>query len=137
MSNMRRRLYTMALLFATLQTFAQTYTYDSDNRLTKVEYNNGITVNYGYDALGNRITKKVSGATAQTFTITTDVSPSGSGSVAGGGTYSDGTSVELHAIANVGFEFSKWSDETNDLTAESDGSLKVTMNMNRKPSDMH
>ena len=111
---MKKLLYILALLFATLQTFAQTYTYDSDNRLTKVVYNNGITVNYGYDALGNRTTKNVSGATAQTFTITTDVSPSGSGSVMGGGTYSDGTSVELHAIANVGYEFSKWSDNNTD-----------------------
>ena len=49
-------------MFATLQTFAQTYTYDDNNRLTKVVYSNGTTVSYTYDALGNRMTKKVSGA---------------------------------------------------------------------------
>lgn len=52
-------LYTVALLFAGLQTFAQTYTYDNLNRLESVVYNNGTTVTYTYDALGNRIGKKV------------------------------------------------------------------------------
>ena len=40
-------LYILALLFATMQTFAQTYTYDSNNRLTEVKYGNGIKVVYG------------------------------------------------------------------------------------------
>ena len=60
-----RLLYTLALLFATMQTFAQTYTYDSNNRLTKVVYKNGTTVTYTYDALGNRTGKKVTGGTPQ------------------------------------------------------------------------
>lgn len=107
-------LYILALLFATMQTFAQTYTYDSNNRLTEVKYGNGIKVVYTYDAVGNRLTKKVTGATAETFTITTVVSPSGSGTVTGGGTYSDGTIVELHAIANAGYEFLKWNDNVTD-----------------------
>ncbi len=59
----RKLLYTLAFLFATLQTFAQTtYTYDDLNRLTTVKYGNGVTVTYTYDALGNRISKKVTGA---------------------------------------------------------------------------
>ena len=57
-----RLLYTLALLFASLQTFAQTYTYDSNNRLTKVVYDNGTTITYSYDALGNRISKQVTGS---------------------------------------------------------------------------
>ena len=56
-----RIIYTLAFLFATMQASAQTYTYDSNNRLTKVKYDNGITVTYTYDALGNRLTKKVTG----------------------------------------------------------------------------
>ncbi len=44
-----------------MQTFAQTYTYDKLNRLEKVVYENGVTVTYGYDALGNRTSKKVTG----------------------------------------------------------------------------
>ena len=60
----RRLLYIMAFLFATMQTFAQTYTYDSNNRLTKVVYDNGTTITYSFDALGNRISKTVTGSTA-------------------------------------------------------------------------
>ena len=109
-----RIIYILALLFATMQTFAQTYTYDDDNRLKEVKYNNGVKVVYDYDAVGNRTVKKVTGATAETFTITTKASPSGSGSVTGAGTYGNGTSVELQAIANAGYEFLKWSDDITD-----------------------
>ena len=63
---MKKLLYiTLALLFATLQTFAQgtvKYEYDANNRLTRVTYSNGVTVSYTYDALGNRLSKKVTGA---------------------------------------------------------------------------
>ena len=106
----RGLLYTLVLLFATLQTFAQTYTYDKNSRLTKVTYGNGVTVSYTYDELGNRTGKQVTGASTTTYTITVSVTPTGSGSVTGGGTYSKGTLVELNAVPNAGYEFSKWSD---------------------------
>lgn len=113
MMKMRYKLlYALTLMFATLQTFAQTYTYDNNYRLTKVVYPNGVTVTYSYDALGNRLSKAVTGATAATYTISTSVSPAGSGTVSGGGTYSKGTSIELNAIPNAGYEFLKWSDGT-------------------------
>ena len=55
-------LFTLALLFATMQTFAQSpktkYEYDTNNRLAKVTYSNGTTVTYTYDKLGNRLSKK-------------------------------------------------------------------------------
>ena len=107
-----RLLCVFALLFAILQTFAQTntYEYDANNRLTKVTYSNGVTVSYTYDALGNRIGKKVTGSTGITYTISVSVNPTGSGNVTGGGTYEKGTLVELNAIPNAGYEFSKWSD---------------------------
>ena len=54
-----RILYTLVLLFATMQMQAQTYTYDNNNRLTKVVYGNGVMVSYTYDKLGNRLSKKV------------------------------------------------------------------------------
>ncbi len=111
----QQSLYILALLFATLQTFAQTYTYDNLNRLTKVAYGNGVTITYGYDGLGNRTSKKVTGGTTvTTFTITTNVTPSGSGMVTGGGSFAKGATVELHAISNAGYEFSKWSDGETD-----------------------
>ena len=64
--NMKHRLlYTLAILFVSLQTFAQgtvKYEYNDNNRLTTVTYDNGIVVSYTYDELGNRLTKTVSGA---------------------------------------------------------------------------
>ena len=105
-----RIIYTLALLFASLQTFAQTYTYDSNNRLTKVVYDNGTTITYTFDALGNRTSKKVTGSTAITYTISATVTPTGSGYVTGTGKYNSGVTVELNAIANAGYKFSKWSD---------------------------
>ena len=57
----RRLIYTLALLLATMQTFAQSttkYRYDANNRLTQVTYGNGVTITYTYDALGNRLSKK-------------------------------------------------------------------------------
>ena len=61
----KRLLYTLALVFVTIQTFAQgtvKYEYDANNRLTLVTYSNGVTVSYTYDELGNRLSKKVTGA---------------------------------------------------------------------------
>lgn len=107
--------YIILALFATLQTFAQTntYEYDANNRLTKVTYGNGVTVAYSYDALGNRTSKKVA-VTATQYTITTNVSPANAGTVTGGGTYYKDSSIELKAVANSGYKFSKWSDGNTD-----------------------
>lgn len=61
----RRLLYTLAIVFVSLQTFAQgttKYKYDENNRLTQVTYSNGVTISYTYDALGNRLSKTISGA---------------------------------------------------------------------------
>ena len=109
-----KALYILALLFATLQTFAQSYTYDNLNRLTKVVYDNGTTITYTFDALGNRTVKKVTGSIVAQYTISVSVTPIGSGSVTGDGTYGSGTNVELFAIANAGYKFSKWSDGLTD-----------------------
>ena len=106
----KRLLYTLALLFATMQTYAQTYTYDSNNRLMKVVYDNGTTITYTFDALGNRTGKKVTGSTAVKYTVSVSVTPSGSGTVTGAGTYAKGTTIELNAIPNGGYEFLKWDD---------------------------
>lgn len=46
------------------------------------------------------------------YTISTAVSPAGSGSVSGGGTYDEGTVVSLSATANNGYVFTNWSDNS-------------------------
>jgi YD repeat-containing protein len=53
------------MMLAVVQAFGQgtvKYEYDALNRLTQVTYGNGVTVNYTYDALGNRLSKKVTGS---------------------------------------------------------------------------
>lgn len=136
-----RILFIAALLFATLQTFAQTYTYDNLNRLTKVVYSNGTTITYTYDALGNRLTKKVTGATSTIYTITTAVTPAGSGSVTGGGTYVKGSTVELYAIPNAGYEFQKWNDgvtaNPRTVTVSKNISYKAYFNAATAIPDLH
>ena len=49
-------------------------------------------------------------AVSDNYTITTAVSPSGSGTVSGGGTYASGTTITLTATAYSGYVFSSWSD---------------------------
>ncbi len=101
------------MLFVTLLASAQnttSYTYDAMNRLTQVTYSNGTTVNYSYDALGNRLTKRVSGVAVETYTITVSADPVEAGSVSGAGTYSNGSVVELTAIPNEGYTFLQWDN---------------------------
>lgn len=45
-----------------------------------------------------------------TYTVTLKVSPSGSGTVSGGGTYEQGTRRTISATANSGWRFVRWSD---------------------------
>ena len=44
------------------------------------------------------------------YTITTNVSPAGAGTVTGGGTYPEGSTAILTATANEGFTFGHWQD---------------------------
>lgn len=58
-------LYTIVMVIACLQASVQAsinYTYDNLNRLKEVRYDNGVTVTYIYDALGNRTKKTVTGS---------------------------------------------------------------------------
>lgn len=110
----QKLLYTLLAFLFTLQASAQnkaSYTYDANNQLTQVVYANGTTVKYTYDALGNRLSKKVVvAAVTQEYTITVQASPSQGGRVTGGGSYLEGTSATLKAIAADGYDFEKWSD---------------------------
>ena len=77
--------------------------------------------------------------TASTYTLTTAVTPTGSGTIevkkAGTVTtdteFAANTELTLTAKANSGYTFSKWTDGTNDLTANEDKTLTVTMDANK------
>lgn len=51
-----------------------------------------------------------------TYTITTAVSPTGTGTVTGGGTYEQGKTATLTATPNTGYKFVKWSDGNTSAT---------------------
>lgn len=44
------------------------------------------------------------------YTVTTAVNPEGAGSVSGGGTFQEGSSITLTAISNAGYMFNHWND---------------------------
>lgn len=50
------------------------------------------------------------------YTLSLSVSPSGSGTVSGGGEYDAGSNVTITATANNGYQFSQWSDGNTDST---------------------
>ena len=58
------------------------------------------------------------------YTITTNYTPANSGTVTGGGTYKQGTSVTLRATANSGYHFVRW--ESNGATVSTDASYTFT-----------
>lgn len=63
-----------------------------------------------------------------TYTITTDVSPAGAGSVTGGGQYSSGTTVTLQALPNAGYGVAYWQkDGVMVQGSERQSSLSITV----------
>ena len=48
------------------------------------------------------------------YTVNTAVNPAGAGSVSGGGTYQEGSSITLIAVSNAGYMFSHWNDGNSD-----------------------
>ncbi|MBR6843240.1 MAG: hypothetical protein IKM77_13200, partial [Prevotella sp.] len=78
--------------------------------------------------------------TAVTKYTLTIIQPSEGGKIKNGDAdaetnqYESGTIVTLTASASEGYVFKKWTDGTNDLTPESDGSLKVTMDGDKSVS---
>lgn len=64
-----------------------------------------------------------------TYTIRADVTPAGAGSVSGGGSYTEGTSVTLTATNNPGYRFVGWME--GDQTVSTDTTYAFPANSNR------
>ncbi len=119
----RRLLYTLALMFATMQAFAQgttKYEYDELNRLTQVTYGNGVTVSYTYDALGNRLTKKTRGGGELGETAAITIGKSGKASYCGDKSLDFSFSDEVKAYIATGFDKDEgtiWLTRVKDVPA--------------------
>ncbi len=126
-------LYIIALiLLASLTSFGATinYTYDNLNRLTKVDYGNGFTEEYIYDAAGNRLSFVVNSPTPDISVLPMSHN---FGSVTVGSTSSAQTftisntgtaDLDIGTIALTGtnaFEFSKRNDTCSGQTVASNG----------------
>ena len=61
--------FTLAILLAlpSLAAAAVTYNYDVRHRLTGVTYDNGATITYSYDGVGNRLTRTSTQATSSNY----------------------------------------------------------------------
>jgi uncharacterized repeat protein (TIGR02543 family) len=68
-----------------------------------------------------------SGQPPITYTIATNTLPTAGGTVAGGGTYTEGTVVTLTASPSVGYVFTGWSGDASGTSS----STTVTMNSNK------
>ena len=53
-----------------------------------------------------------------TYTISTDVTPAGAGTVSGSGSYTEGASVTLTATANSGYRFVGWMEDGQQVSAD-------------------
>lgn len=62
-----------------------------------------ITSSRTFTAIGSRIKKK--------YSLGFEISPEGSGTVSGGGTYDYGSEIQSEATPDTGYDFEKWVDE--------------------------
>jgi YD repeat-containing protein len=80
MKNQFRKLIFLTIIFclssitSAFTTTAQ-YTYDNLNRLVQVQYDDGTTIQYAYDAVGNRLVQQVT-AFSQMMSLPTGESSS-------------------------------------------------------------
>jgi uncharacterized repeat protein (TIGR02543 family) len=103
--------------------------YDGYGQVSKTPTGTGfVAVSVGYDhsvAIMGTVSPPPT-----TYTLTTNVSPSSSGSVTkypNKSSYSDGESVQLTATANSGYTFSGWSGNASGST----NPITITMNSNK------
>ena len=98
--------------------------------IVRLIFGNTFSSNWNLDYL--TVKGEAASSFADTFTLTTSVSPAGAGVIAANPSlpeYEAGTEVELTATANLGYTFKEWQD-TEGNTLSSDATYKVTINAN-------
>ncbi len=64
------------------------------------------------------------------YSVTTSVSPNGSGTASGGGEYDAGSSVTITAVAAAGYEFVEWRDNGTSVSSNPQYTFTLASNMN-------
>ena len=80
--------------------------------------------NYTFTVTGNRTL--VAQFQAQSYTVGVSANPSSGGSVSGGGSYNYGQSCTVHAIANTGYTFLRWTENGNQVSTNANYTFTVT-----------
>ncbi len=65
-----------------------------------------------------------------TYNVTVTANPTAGGTVSGGGTYDEGTSVTVTAAPNAGYHFVNWKEGSNVVSTNSSYTFTVTSNRN-------
>ena len=85
--------------------------------------------NYTFTVTGNRSLEAHFIVQApNTYTISTSVTPTGAGTVTGGGTYQQGQSCTLTATAATGYSFQKWTKNGTQVSTNASYTFTVTEN---------
>jgi hypothetical protein len=64
------------------------------------------------------------------FTVSTSSSPTAGGNTSGGGTFASGTSVTVTATPNVGYVFTKWTENGNQVSTNASYTFTLSANRN-------
>ena len=83
-----------------------------------------------YPLIGQNIQTITITSPIQTYIISVAANPSEGGSVAGGGSYTYGSSCTVHATANVGYTFINWTEGGNQVSTQASYTFPVEGNRN-------
>lgn len=83
---------------------------------------------YKFTINSNRILTAVFNASTTYYTVSVSASPSNGGTVFGGGSYANGTSATVRAVANSGYNFNGWYESGAIKSSSTSYTFSVTSN---------
>jgi hypothetical protein len=104
----------------TVPTSAKTITFtinSSAGKLSPTTYVNSISFNNTTNNQGNTTRLATLTVNPKQYTVTARASPSGDGTVSGGGTFAEGTSLTVTATPNTGHTFVHWAENGRVVSA--------------------
>lgn len=93
------------------------------------ESGNPVSTNANYTFKVTRNRNLVAHFAKQKFTVSLSVTPSGGGTVTGGGEYDSGQSCTVSATAASGYTFSKWTENGTQVSTNANYTFTVTGNL--------